>query len=70
MTEDVQGIIQSVSINQILISILEEQGKITVPTIKFLEAAQTDKELVIDYDEEGPSFTFSLRTKSEHTGNN
>ena len=69
MTEETQGVIQSVSISQILVSILEEHGRVTVPTSKFLEAAQTDKELVIDYDETGPSFTFSLRVKSEHTGN-
>jgi hypothetical protein len=65
MTEDTEGLIESVSINQILVSILEEHGKITVPTLKFLDAAKIDKELVIDYDETGPSFTFSLRDKNE-----
>lgn len=65
MTDDVEGLIQSISINQILVAILEEHGKITVPTLKFLEAANTDKELIIDYDEDGPSFTFSLRNKNE-----
>lgn len=65
MTDNLEGVIQSVSINQILVSILEEHGKITVPTTRFLDAAKTDKELVIDYDEEGPSFTFSLRDKNE-----
>jgi hypothetical protein len=65
MTENIEGIIESVSINQILVSILEEQGKVTVPTLKFLDAANVDKELVIDYDEAGPSFTFSLRDKNE-----
>ena len=65
MTDNIEGLIQSVSINQILVSILEEHGKITVPTIKFLEATNIDKELVIDYDENGPSFTFSLRGKNE-----
>jgi hypothetical protein len=64
MTEDVGGLIQSISLNQILVAILEEQGKITVPTLKFLDAQNEDKELVIDYDEEGPSFTFSLRSKN------
>lgn len=64
MIENVEGIIESVSINQILVSILEEQGKVTVPTLKFLDAANVDKELVIDYDETGPSFTFSLRDKN------
>lgn len=63
MTEDASNLIKSVSINQILVSILQEQGKVTVPTLTFLEAAKIDKELVIDYDEEGPSFTFSLRSK-------
>ena len=63
MTEDASNLIQSVSINQILVSILQEQGKVTVPTLTFLEAAKIDKELVIDYDEDGPSFTFSLRSK-------
>jgi hypothetical protein len=65
MTEDIEGIIQSVSINQILVAILQEQGSITVPTLKFLDAANTDKELVIEYDETDPSFTFSLRDKNE-----
>jgi hypothetical protein len=65
VTENIDEVIQSVSINQILVAILEEHGKITVPTLKFLDAAQSDKELVIDYDEEGPSFTFSLRDKNE-----
>ena len=64
MTEETDGIIQSININQILVALLEEYGKLTVPTLKFLDAAQTDNELVIDYDEEGPSFTFSLRNKN------
>ena len=65
MTENTEGLIQSVSINQILVSILEEHKKITVPTSRFLDAASVDKELVIDYDETVPSFTFSLRNKNE-----
>jgi hypothetical protein len=69
MTEDIEGLIKSVSINQILVAILEEHKSITVPTIKFLDAAQTDKELVIDYDETVPSFTFSLRNKIEQPRN-
>lgn len=65
MTEDVEGLITSISINQVLVAILEEHGKITVPTLRFLDAGSTEKELVIDYDEENPSFTFSLRDKNE-----
>lgn len=65
MTDSVDKIVQSVSINQILLAILEEHGSITVPTLKFLDAGEIEKELVIDYDENGPSFTFSLRNKDE-----
>jgi hypothetical protein len=65
MTENVDGLITSISMNQVLIAILEEYGKLTVPTLRFLDAGSIDKELVIDYDETIPSFTFSLRDKIE-----
>ncbi len=65
MTENVEDLVKSVSLNQILVAILEEQGKVTVPTLRFLDANNDDKELVIDYDSETLSFTFSLRSKNE-----
>jgi hypothetical protein len=61
MTDDVEGLVTSISMNQVLVAILEEHGKITIPTLKFLDVNVSNKELVIDYDETGPSFTFSLR---------
>ena len=64
MTDDIEGLVTSISINQVLVAILEEHGKLTVPTLKFLESSSTEKELVIDYDEINPSFTFSLREKN------
>jgi hypothetical protein len=63
MTEDVDGLITSISMNQVLVALLEEHGKLTVPTLRFLDVNVSNKDLVIDYDEEGPSFTFSLREK-------
>lgn len=60
-----EEIVQSMSLNKVLVAILEEYGKLTVPTLKFLDAANVDKELVIDYDEDGPSFVFSLRDRNE-----
>jgi len=65
MTEDMGQFIESISLNQILVAILEEHKKITVPTLNFLNVSKSDKELVIDYDENVPSFTFSLREKIE-----
>jgi hypothetical protein len=65
MTKDIDGLVQSISMNQVLVALLEEYGKLTVPTLKFLDVNINNKELVIDYDEDGPSFTFSLRDKNE-----
>lgn len=65
MTDEAEGLITSISINQVLVAILEEYGKLTVPTLRFLDASAGEKELVIDYDENGPLFTFSLRDKNE-----
>jgi hypothetical protein len=63
MTEDIEGLVTSISMNQVLVAILEEQGKVVVPTLRFLDVNTSNKELVIDYDETAPSFTFSLREK-------
>jgi hypothetical protein len=65
MTQDIEGLVTSISINQVLVAVLEEYKKLTVPTLRFLDAGASEKELVIDYDEEGPSFTFSLREKND-----
>jgi hypothetical protein len=60
-----EELIASMSLNKILIAMLEEHGSISVPTLKFIDAGNVEKELVVDYDEEGPSFKFSLRDKNE-----
>jgi hypothetical protein len=64
MTEDVENLVSSISMNQVLVAILEEHGKLVVPTLRFLDVNVSNKELVIDYDEIGPSFTFSLRERN------
>lgn len=61
MTENIQELVASININQILVAALEEYGKLTVPTLKFLDVTTANKELVIDYDDPSSSFTFSLR---------
>lgn len=62
MTED---IIQSMSLNKIIIAILEQYGTLSVPTLKFVDAGVEDKELVVDYDSDDLTFKFSLRRKNE-----
>jgi hypothetical protein len=60
-----EEIIQSMSLNKILVAILEHNGSITVPTSKFVDAQHENRELVVDYDDESKSFTFSLRSLNE-----
>ncbi len=62
MTED---IIQSMSLNRILVAILEAAGPISVPTANFVEAQFENKELVVDYDDDSKSFIFNLRSENE-----
>ena len=66
MTED---IISNVNINKILIAILEEIKEVRVPSIAILDAGNTDKELVLAYEEEPPSFIISLRNKNDGNAN-
>jgi len=62
MTED---IVQSMSLNKILVALLEEHGTLSVPTTKFVNAANEDKELIVEYDDQDLSFKFSLKGKDE-----
>jgi len=48
-----------------LVALLEQYGSLTVPTTKFVEAANEDKELVVEYDDTDFTFKFSLRSKNE-----
>lgn len=63
--ENIDDVISSISMNQVLVAILEDQKSITVPALNFLKTEISNKELVIDYDETIPSFTFSLRNQNE-----
>lgn len=66
MTDEVNDLVASLNINKVLIAILETLGEVSVPTLTFLDAANKDKELVVDYDEDGPSFTFKLKDKENN----
>ena len=59
-----EDIIQSMSLNKILIAMLEENGQISVPTSRFVEASNENKELVVEYDDESLSFKFSVRNNN------
>jgi hypothetical protein len=65
MTDDIESLVASININQVLVAILQEHGKLSVPVLRFLESKNNNSELIIDYDEKAPSFTFSLREAKE-----
>jgi hypothetical protein len=57
------------SLNKILVAILEEHGTLSVPTTRFVNAANEDKQLVVEYDDQDLTFKFSLRSNDEQSGN-
>jgi hypothetical protein len=65
MTED---FLADLNLSQLLVAILEEVGTVEIPTTKFMNASFENKEIVVNYDDEIPSFTFSLRDKAENGG--
>lgn len=66
MNNEVQDIVASIDTNKILILVLEHVGEVAISTEKFMSVSKEDKELVIDYDESGPSFVFSIRDKNNN----
>lgn len=62
MTEE---IIQSMSLNKILIALLEHHKSLSVPAANFIGAENDNKELVVEYDETDSTFKFSLRSSNE-----
>jgi len=64
MTEEVQYDINEVqsklTASKVLVAILETLGQVRVETKTLVSAENKDKELVVDYDENGPAFIFSV----------
>ena len=69
MTENVEDIIASVKVEQVLISVLNTVGEVKVSTNKFFESNGDNYELIMSYDDEGPSFTFSVKNRNEEISN-
>lgn len=61
MENDMSDVISSINVNQVLIAILEQYRELRVPSMKFMDTNTTNKELVIEYDKDGPAFTFKVR---------
>lgn len=61
-----EELVSSLSLNKILVAILEEHGPLSVPTLKFLDAANQDKDLVVEYEDSDHTFKFSLKEKVQN----
>lgn len=62
MTEeyDVNQVQASLTASKVLVAILETLGEVRVETKTLVGAENKDKELIVDYDENGPAFIFRL----------
>lgn len=69
MTENIEDVVADININKLLIAILEQVKEITVPALSIIEAGNVDKELVLKYEEEPPSFIITLRDKNDGNAN-
>lgn len=58
-----EEIMETMSLSNILIAILDTLKEINVPTITFLDSAKEDKEMQVTYDSDTESFTFKLKNK-------
>lgn len=65
---DVNEVQAALTASRVLVAILETLGSVTVPTKTVFEATNKGKELLVDYDENGPSFIFRLPKEEEMTG--
>lgn len=54
-----------ISIERILTSVLKNYGEIRIPALTFLEDSKSEQGIIMEYDEDGPSFVFKLGDKNE-----
>lgn len=57
---DVNEVQAALTASKVLVAILETLGEVRVLTKTVFEATNKDKELIVDYDENGPAFIFRL----------
>ena len=71
MTEiNAEDVYKDLNISKILIAALEVLGKIDIPALTFLDAAQRDRELQVDYNSDNQLFTFKLKDNNDQSDNN
>lgn len=59
----IEDVYAQLNIAKILVAAIESLGELSLPVEKFLKAANEDKELQVDYNEDDQTFTFKLKQK-------
>jgi hypothetical protein len=59
----IEDVYAQLNITKILVAAIESLGELSLPVEKFLKAANEDKELQVDYNEDDQTFTFKLKQK-------
>jgi len=59
----IEDVYAQLNITKILVAAIESLGQLSLPVEKFLKAANEDKELQVDYNEDDQTFTFKLKQK-------
>lgn len=65
MKDNIEDVIASIKVEQVLVAILNTVGEVKVPTEEFFKTNNDDYEMIMSYDDEVPSFIFSVRNKNE-----
>jgi len=70
MTEkNAEELFKEMSLSKVLIAILETIKEISVPVMTFLDSANEDKELEVEYNSDDETFLFKLKNKVSDSGN-
>lgn len=70
MTEKTpEELFKDMSLSKVLVAIMETIKEINVPLLTFLDSANEDKELEVEYDSEKETFVFKLKNKVSNSGN-
>ena len=63
MNQNAEDVIKTMTAERILSAVLTEIKTVSVSVNSFIEYTNSDKELVVDYDDETDSFEFKIRDK-------
>lgn len=70
MTEKTpEELFKEMSLSKVLVAIMETIKEINVPVMTFLDSANEDKELEVEYNSENETFVFKLKNKVYDSGN-